>query len=71
MNAIHYLHSANLFHRDIKLENIFIEKLNIKGKIFYKAYLVNFSNMININKLIEKKLPIVGTSFYMAPEVLT
>ena len=51
------MHSKNIFHRDIKLENILIDQeFNIKINDF------GFSTLKNCRELTR-----VGTSYYMAP----
>ena len=55
------MHSKNIIHRDIKLENILIDS---KGHI----KLTNFG----ISKLLkndEKAQTMIGTAYYMAPEI--
>ena len=62
--AIEHLHSHFIIHRDIKPENIIFnpEPFSVK--------LIDFGLSIKVkhNKL--KKLPCVGTAYYIAPEVL-
>mgnify|MGYP000385443754 FL=1 len=66
ISAVAYLHENNIVHRDLKPENILLEQehdlLNIK--------LVDFGAATFYEK--NKKLKrVIGTSFYVAPEVLT
>ena len=64
LNAIHYLHSIKIIHRDIKPENILlVNKHNFYLKI------IDFG----AGKIFKKnsyETAIVGTPFYIAPEVL-
>jgi len=74
LSCVNYLHSHNIVHRDLKPENLMVERQSSKKKTN------EADNEINI-KLIDfgtcnffdGKTPltsIVGTPFYMAPEVL-
>ena len=64
-SAVGYLHSNNIMHRDLKPENILLEDsgdfLNIK--------LIDFGTAIRFNPG-SKLRTIVGTAYYIAPEVL-
>jgi serine/threonine protein kinase len=61
IDAISHLHSKNIAHRDIKLENILLDsRLNIKlADLGYSSY-------FNPRKLYKQR---VGTSSYFAPEI--
>ncbi len=62
MNGMDYLHSKNIFHRDIKLENILVENDN-KVKIidFGFSIVVDPKKMLNF---------FCGTPSYMPPEIV-
>uniref|UniRef100_A0A452TWR8 Citron Rho-interacting kinase n=1 Tax=Ursus maritimus TaxID=29073 RepID=A0A452TWR8_URSMA len=63
--AVHSIHEMGYVHRDVKPENILIDRTgHIK--------LVDFGSAakMNSNKMVNARLPI-GTPDYMAPEVLT
>lgn len=65
LNGLNYLHRNKIAHLDLKPENIVIDEyLTIK--------IIDFSISLNYSKIKSKKikLPLMGTSFYMSPEVL-
>lgn len=64
INAVKYLHSREVIHRDLKLGNIFLgEKFEIKLGDFGLATKLEFLN--------EKKRSICGTPNYIAPEIIS
>ena len=67
LSAVNYLHSMNIVHRDLKPENIMLShKLNDTN---YQIKLIDFgtAKIFDPNKKIKK---FIGTSYYIAPEVL-
>lgn len=63
INALKYLHSHRIIHRDLKLGNLFLnDKMEIKLGDFGLATKLDFDG--------EKKRTICGTPNYIAPEVL-
>ena len=65
LNGLKYIHQCKIVHLDIKPQNILIDEyLNVK--------IIDFSISLDYSKNKSKqiKLPIIGTSFYMAPEIL-
>ena len=64
LNAVHYLHSVKIMHRDLKPENILIVN---KENFFLK--IIDFGS----GKIFKKnnyETSVVGTPYYIAPEVL-
>lgn len=69
LRAVNYLHSNGVIHRDLKPENIMIESDEESGKEFFNIKLIDFgtSDILKRNKMLTKQ---IGTSFYIAPDVL-
>ena len=72
LSGLAYLHSYNIVHRDLKLENILIqeiEKSKTTGEDLFNIKIIDFGTARIFNN---KKKPqtIVGSSYYIAPEVL-
>lgn len=67
LNAVIYMHNKNIVHRDLKPENIMlISKSNSK----FEIKIIDFGTA----KLFEKGVKLtkfIGTSYYIAPEVLS
>ncbi|CAI2361148.1 unnamed protein product [Moneuplotes crassus] len=62
-SAIKYLHSKNIYHRDIKLDNVLLDyKRNVK--------LIDFGFSINCKPTNKLKV-FCGTPCYMAPEIIS
>lgn len=62
VDAIHAVHMLGFVHRDIKLENIFLdERMSVK--------LGDFGSVVEVGTIVPPKIS-WGTPMYMAPEVL-
>jgi calcium-dependent protein kinase len=67
-SAINYCHSINIIHRDLKPENILIDSIN-QNTGFLSIKIIDFGTA----KIYEKNKnenKIIGSSYYIAPEVL-
>ena len=71
LSGLSYLHSKNIVHRDLKLENILIsdkEFVEKTGEEYFDIKIIDFGNA----RIFEQTLStnsIVGSSYYIAPEV--
>ena len=64
IEAVNFCHRRGIAHRDIKLENILLD-----SKRRYNLRLVDFGNSWRVEKG-KKFWHMVGTPYYIAPEVL-
>ena len=72
LSGLAYLHSHNIVHRDLKLENILIqeiEKSKTTGEDLFNIKIIDFGTARIFNNS-KKPQSIVGSSYYIAPEVL-
>ena len=72
LSGLAYLHSNNIVHRDLKLENILIheiEKSKTTGEDLFNIKIIDFGTARIFDKK-NKPQSIVGSSYYIAPEVL-
>ena len=70
LSGLSYLHSNNIVHRDLKLENILIsdvEYVLITGEEYLDIKIIDFGNAKHYKKNI-KDSSIVGSTYYIAPE---
>lgn len=65
--AMTYCHSKNIVHRDLKPENILIDSV-VEGNINIKIIDFGTALLCPKNKKIKE---LVGSAYYIAPEVLT
>ncbi|EGR32213.1 protein kinase domain protein [Ichthyophthirius multifiliis] len=65
LNALAHIHQMNIFHRDIKLENIQFKN----QKELADVQLINFSTADFINKKSNKNYKKQGTAGFIAPEI--
>ncbi len=71
LSGLSYLHSKNIVHRDLKLENILIsdkEYIELTGEEYFDIKIIDFGNARIFDKTISNN-SIVGSSYYIAPEV--
>ena len=72
LSGLSYLHSKNIVHRDLKLENILIseiEKDNNTNDKYFWVKIIDFGTAKIFEKNKNEKA-VVGSSYYIAPEVL-
>lgn len=62
--ALKYLHSHNLIHRDLKLENVLVDE-------YGHIKLIDFGFSKQISDQDERTISFVGTPNYMSPEMIT
>ena len=71
LSGLSYLHSKNIVHRDLKLENILIsdkEYVKITGEEYFDIKIIDFGNARIFDQTLTTN-SIVGSSYYIAPEV--
>ena len=72
LSGLYYLHSNNIVHRDLKLENILIseiEKDKVTNEKYFWVKIIDFGTA-KIFKKNKSEKAVVGSSYYIAPEVL-
>ena len=71
-SGLYYLHSKNIVHRDLKLENILISEMEPDKKTNKKYFWIKIIDF-GTAKIFEKnknEKTVIGSSYYIAPEVL-
>ena len=71
-SGLYYLHSKNIVHRDLKLENILISEMELDKKTNKKYFWIKIIDF-GTAKIFEKnknEKTVIGSSYYIAPEVL-
>ena len=68
-SAIAFCHSQGVIHRDLKPENILIESHLEKNSEYFHIKVIDFGTceILKNNKMLKEQ---IGTSFYIAPDVL-
>ena len=66
--AVFYLHLNKIIHRDIKLENILVDEVDKND--YYYIKLIDFGAAKIMGKNENKEKNLVGSYYYIAPEVL-
>lgn len=69
LGAVVYLHEKNIVHRDVKLENILC--LNEDKAVPIHVKLADFGLSSNLTGKERSLQSLVGTSFYLAPEIIS
>ena len=67
-SALSYLHSLNIIHRDIKLDNmVFLENADEISDENFTIKIIDFGTAVQCKQKITKHYPIAGTLSYLAP----
>jgi calcium-dependent protein kinase len=69
LNSINYLHNKNIVHRDLKPENILMNNKSTIKDQNYDIKIIDFGTAKQFERN-QKLSKFIGTSYYIAPEVL-
>jgi calcium-dependent protein kinase len=71
VDLIKYLHSQKICHRDLKPENFLMNsKKSLEIKLIDFGLSYSWKEDMNKEMIAQKKNKLIGTSYYIAPEVL-
>ena len=69
LNGLVHLHAKNIFHRDIKLDNIYLRNPNnLSDVVLVNFFLADFHDVYSNGRIAYKKC---GTAGYIAPEIFS
>ena len=71
LGAVRYMHSFNILHRDLKLENVILVSKYKKGKNPLELKIIDFGTALDMEKEESKHAEIMGTPLYMPPEAFS
>jgi calcium-dependent protein kinase len=69
LNSVNYLHNKNIVHRDLKPENILMNNKSTVKDQNYDIKIIDFGTAKQFERN-QKLSKFIGTSYYIAPEVL-
>ena len=67
LSAVSYLHENNVYHRDLKLDNIMLE---LEGMEIKELFLIDFGFSTKVQDPEKVSYDFCGTPNYMAPELV-
>lgn len=65
--ALSYMHSLNIVHRDLKLENIVFLNTKENESNFIPIKIIDFGTAVKSQYKVVQNYPIAGTLSYIAP----
>jgi calcium-dependent protein kinase len=70
LRALSYMHSLNIVHRDIKLENIvFLHSADL-SQAYIPIKIIDFGSAVKMQYKVVQNYPVAGTLTHLAPEVM-